>query len=101
VFDIIDTWNSRSIGGCTYYVAHPGGRAYEAFPVNSYEAESRRISRFWNEGFSPEALPPQQAYQAVERYLTPNEVPILYDIVKPVIDKEHPHTLDLRKFWKA
>jgi uncharacterized protein (DUF2126 family)/transglutaminase-like putative cysteine protease len=101
VFDIIDTWNSRSIGGCTYYVAHPGGRAYEAFPVNSYEAEGRRISRFWNEGFTPEALPPQQAYQAVERYLMPNETPVLYDIVKPVIDKEHPHTLDLRKFWKA
>ncbi len=101
IFDIIDTWNSRSIGGCTYYVAHPGGRAYDAFPVNSYEAEGRRISRFWNEGFTPEALPPQQAYQAVERYLLPNETPILYDIVKPVIDKEHPHTLDLRKFWKA
>ncbi|HLZ85681.1 MAG TPA: transglutaminase family protein, partial [Puia sp.] len=45
-FDIVDTWNSRSIGGCTYYVSHPGGRSYEAFPVNSNEAESRRGNRF-------------------------------------------------------
>ncbi len=80
--DLVDTWMKRSLGGGQYHVVHPGGRNYDSFPVNAYEAESRRLARFFRMGHTPGTLKNGASVR-------PN--------VLLHASPEFPHTLDLRR----
>jgi len=105
VFDIVDTWNDRIIGGCTYFVTHPGGRSFDTYPVNSYEAESRKISRFWDFGHTPSSSIEQTApifdTPTVSRFVAQTKSELKPDTPIELINPEYPNTLDLRHFWRA
>ncbi len=65
-FDLFDSWMNRSQGGCQYHVTHPGGLSHEKFPVNSFEAESRRLARFSRMGHTPGAMAAPSTTAAAE-----------------------------------
>ena len=94
-FDVYDTWSGRSIGGFTYHVSHPGGRSFEQFPVNGFEAEGRRIARFWSHGHTPARI---TETMDMSQYMTTSKQRSNFDLPpEEPTNADYPHTLDMRR----
>lgn len=95
-FDLIDTWNGRSIGGCSYHVSHPGGLSYSNFPINAFEAETRRISRYSTTEHSPGVYSPIPNSDALREFFPQKTPPRPMAPPPEESSAEYPNTLDLR-----
>jgi uncharacterized protein (DUF2126 family)/transglutaminase-like putative cysteine protease len=96
VFDVIDSWSGRSIGGCAYHVAHPGGRSYDDFPVNAITAESRRGALFTVTEHTPGPIKPQEEFFRLGKFFPAGSPPGPMAPPAEEANEEFPYTLDLR-----
>ncbi|OBI13595.1 DUF2126 domain-containing protein [Mycobacterium sp. E2497] len=79
-FELVDLTTGTSRGGCTYHVAHPGGRAYDEPPVNAVEAEARRARRFEATGFTAGKLELSDIREKQARIFTDVGAPGILDL---------------------
>lgn len=59
--EVVDTWSQRSLGGCSYHVWHPEGRAFDLPPLTRFEAAARRAQRFTVDAHTPWPVLPKPA----------------------------------------